>query len=147
MTIFSNWIKALRSGEYDQIEGNLHDGGNGYCCLGVYCEISKRQTKGKWFDTDSCSYFEDDEGYNDEAIPPPGVKNYFADSMNIEFDNAENFFDNLAGANDAGFSFDEIADIIEYCKKHHFNDAKVFELNRFLNNLSLDAYEQSKTYY
>jgi len=33
------WIKALRSGKYIQITGNLHKD-NGYCCLGVACEVS-----------------------------------------------------------------------------------------------------------
>lgn len=29
------WVKALRSGEYEQAQGALWDGQNGYCCLGV----------------------------------------------------------------------------------------------------------------
>ena len=33
-----NWIKALRSGDYQQAHGNLWHGGAyaGYCCLGVF---------------------------------------------------------------------------------------------------------------
>lgn len=33
------WIKALRSGKYKQITNKLCDG-EGFCCLGVLCEIS-----------------------------------------------------------------------------------------------------------
>lgn len=29
------WIDDLRSGKYEQEQGKLYDGGNGYCCLGV----------------------------------------------------------------------------------------------------------------
>ena len=44
------WLKALRSGEYDQIGGSLTDGAGGFCCLGVqqhcklkgYVEIDER---------------------------------------------------------------------------------------------------------
>lgn len=40
-----DWVKALRSGEYQQVEGTLRgvvvDGGVGYCCLGVYLEAVK----------------------------------------------------------------------------------------------------------
>jgi len=48
------WVKALRSGDYQQTTGKLkglRDGDfppntpPGYCCLGVLCDIS---TEGKW---------------------------------------------------------------------------------------------------
>jgi hypothetical protein len=36
----AKWINALRSGEYTQAEGMLHDSENGgYCCLGVLCKV------------------------------------------------------------------------------------------------------------
>lgn len=34
----SKWIKALRSGKYQQTHQKLQDS-DGYCCLGVACEI------------------------------------------------------------------------------------------------------------
>jgi hypothetical protein len=38
------WVKALRSGDYEQARGSLSairlDGKTGYCCLGVLAEIS-----------------------------------------------------------------------------------------------------------
>lgn len=36
----AKWIAALRSGEYKQTKGHLHDE-NGYCCLGVLCEVTQ----------------------------------------------------------------------------------------------------------
>lgn len=45
--IKERWLKALRSGEYSQTPGQLgvetsnnEDNANGYCCLGVLCEIA-----------------------------------------------------------------------------------------------------------
>jgi len=34
------FVDALRSGEFDQCKGVLHDG-RGYCCLGVACVIAR----------------------------------------------------------------------------------------------------------
>ncbi len=38
------WVKALRSGEFEQTTGRLHRptplGGDSFCCLGVLCEVS-----------------------------------------------------------------------------------------------------------
>ena len=36
--IKGSWVKALRSGEYKQGQGSLHNG-VGFCCLGVLCDI------------------------------------------------------------------------------------------------------------
>jgi len=36
------WVKALRSGKYDQGRGKLYRAGeNDYCCLGVACVVDK----------------------------------------------------------------------------------------------------------
>lgn len=35
----AKWVAALRSGEYQQITGQLR-GGGGYCCLGVFCIVA-----------------------------------------------------------------------------------------------------------
>jgi hypothetical protein len=42
------WVKALESGQYKQTRATLHDK-NGYCCLGVACEVFKKATgRGQW---------------------------------------------------------------------------------------------------
>ena len=36
----AKWVEALRSGEYQQAEGKLHDTkNNAFCCLGVLCRV------------------------------------------------------------------------------------------------------------
>lgn len=47
------WVKALRSGEYEQARGKLRvtrDSGDAfYCCLGVLCDLYRVQTGlGEW---------------------------------------------------------------------------------------------------
>lgn len=41
-------IAALRSGEYKQTRGRLHDL-NGFCCLGVACDIYQKNTQTDWY--------------------------------------------------------------------------------------------------
>ena len=35
----AKWVAALRSGEYRQAHGQLWDGTDGYCCIGVLCRL------------------------------------------------------------------------------------------------------------
>jgi len=36
----AKWVEALRSGDYGQASGQLHDAQNGgFCCLGVLCKV------------------------------------------------------------------------------------------------------------
>jgi len=41
------WIEALESGEYEQGKKRLRTEDDGYCCLGVACDISEL---GEWVD-------------------------------------------------------------------------------------------------
>ena len=42
------WVKALRSGQYQQTKDVLRDD-SGYCCLGVACDVYHKTTgKGEW---------------------------------------------------------------------------------------------------
>lgn len=41
----AQWLTALRSGNYDQTRGALHNY-HGYCCLGVACQVYKGE--GVW---------------------------------------------------------------------------------------------------
>ncbi len=94
------WLAALRSGTYQQGEGELRvDDGDGplFCCLGVYCEV-----RGLRFE---------DGGY----ILPTGARQdttflleyYIAELADLTTQSA------LADMNDKGASFAEIADWIE----------------------------------
>lgn len=43
--IKAKWIAALTSGEYEQTRNYLHRIDDGYCCLGVLCEV---MDPGQW---------------------------------------------------------------------------------------------------
>lgn len=110
------WVEALRSGEYQQCRTQLcllgaDEKPSGYCCLGVACELY-RQYEGGLRVVDQV-----DGGYrrydNNSAMLPEKVRRW----LGLQTDNG--FFGvspdgvTLAGKNDAGASFAEIADIIE----------------------------------
>jgi hypothetical protein len=42
--VLKNWLRALRSGKYQQTTGRLHEG-QGFCCLGVLCDLCP---EGEW---------------------------------------------------------------------------------------------------
>ena len=120
------WVGALRSGNYDQIEGYLRLG-NGYCCLGVLCDLgsgkwrkpTEAESKGEGLPHDAKIYcpvggFGDlphDKGLDGRitlergTYPPPTV----VEKSGINKDDMSA----LTSLNDAGCSFDEIADFIE----------------------------------
>lgn len=120
------WLAALRSGEYDQQQAILKNG-FGYCCLGVACDVYRKQTgKGNWIDTtDSRGGFTFDTGdvYNNvENIGSISVRDFFG------FDDPNGFYIplfylggkgttmhiRLTEVNDdLGMTFDEIADLVE----------------------------------
>jgi hypothetical protein len=63
--IKNKWIAALRSEKYQQTQGVLHDR-EGFCCLGVLCDISGLDT---WRDNDDglgCYSFRD----HFDELPP-----------------------------------------------------------------------------
>jgi hypothetical protein len=107
-----NWIKALRSGDYDQGQNDICQDSK-FCCLGVLADINGdldepialhsgvvvRKAKG----SDSCYFFHDEF---DELGQPEDeeLRQLFVD----EYENQS-----LAEMNDSGMSFEEIADVIE----------------------------------
>lgn len=98
----TRWIEALRSGRYKQTHGRLYDG-EGFCCLGVLCDISGL---GHW---DESNYYT--RGSSQRALDlPPFVAEWAAlPSHPRTSDNTP-----LADLNDnAGLTFPQIADIIE----------------------------------
>jgi len=49
--IKTQWLSALRSGEYQQAHGTLRaadNGGTYYCCLGVLCDLHRKAGLGNW---------------------------------------------------------------------------------------------------
>lgn len=51
----AKWVEALVSGKYQQIQGRLHDGVGGYCCLGVLHLIATgKNPPGLWAEKPAC---------------------------------------------------------------------------------------------
>ena len=100
--IKEEWVKRLRSGEYEQGQGVLKDIDDTYCCLGVLASIYLDEHNKGW-------RFEEcyDRLYLPKAIVNwAGLSNYYND-INI------NDKCSLVSMNDEGCSFEEIADVIE----------------------------------
>src|SRR4051812_22232694 len=86
------WVDALRSGKYERTTGWLR-WGNGYCCLGVACDISGL---GEWDDGDSYQTHTGPEAY----VLPNAVKEWLELSGTapmVPFEVAERFAPETAG--------------------------------------------------
>jgi len=107
-------IAALRSGEYEQARGALRNE-EGYCCLGVACDIYLKETgEGKWrYDGERHFPYTFATNPNLEhgevSVMPKKVQEFF------EFKHNNPSYSNrsLAGLNDGDFTFEEIADLLE----------------------------------
>ena len=114
------WVRALRSGKYEQATGALRRE-VGFCCLGVLCDV---------FDTDKWNVGIDDDdgderwsyGYEDdnfifkanEVLPMHVARIAGLDTQNPEVPyGIEGEMKSLASINDNGATFAEIADLIE----------------------------------
>lgn len=64
------WLKALRSGKYKQTQNKLRSVDNKFCCLGVLCDVYKKETgDGKWKERPFNS--ETVVGFGNKASEPP----------------------------------------------------------------------------
>jgi hypothetical protein len=106
------WANALRSGKYKQITGRLQ-GSNGYCCLGVGCEVFI--PKDKQLRTESLSSIRILIGGLPSASSQPGAPKWLR-AVDGDFYNKTD--EHLHTLNDEGYSFDEIADLIELVYVH-----------------------------
>lgn len=109
--VAKKWVKALRSGRYQQAQGFLKDD-TGYCCLGVLCDLYSKETKkGRFaFDdkTGEIQFMGDD---NESEVLPDEVKEWAG--MQTSKGELSSKIDTLADRNDCGATFTEIASIIE----------------------------------
>lgn len=146
--IVARWVAALRSGRYMQGQQYLNTPGQGFCCLGVLCDLHREDGLGTWAPgtgpyTEQLEYAPDgadpeaegdvaglpaqvmswagitrmgflgdphvtqwQPGSNVPVLPPLTV------AMQASFGGASC----LAGANDTGATFAQLADFIE---RHH----------------------------
>ena len=124
------WVNALRSGKYEQGSEKLRSV-SGYCCLGVLCDLYAQEHNVEW---EFRGYGE----YGDETNPQPMDYWYFKNqseylpesvmnwaelkthnpTVRVYDENSDDvdtcYYDNeIANVNDSGYSFNQIADIIE----------------------------------
>ena len=111
------WIAALRSGEYRQTRDVLrsHDG---YCCLGVACDVYAEETgKGEWkkkSDSVSDFFFKHEYGRETTELPCDVASWLGLPRENkVAGYNSQGCVMSLVADNDNGNSFVKIADIIE----------------------------------
>jgi hypothetical protein len=110
----SKWINALESGEFQQAAGVLQDTQGRMCCLGVACELYRREVGGEWDDRDADDTvgvtFVTPDGSEQTSVMPEDVAEWlgFGDELNPP--GAEDV--SLAENNDAGYTFGQIADVI-----------------------------------
>lgn len=105
------WVAALRSGEYKQVTGMLHERDGGFCCLGVACDLYAKETGlvGWSEPKNSSPYMEFGESGN-AMILPGHVQRW----IGLRTDNGTiDHYSCLASMNDNGKNFSEIADFIE----------------------------------
>ena len=131
ITLRERWIEALRSGKYEQTQNNLRDV-NGYCCLGVLCDVIIKETEpeqGWELDEDKNTYSLFDIHYGGLPTPYQQMMGLITDEGEIELNLIKNESTAIrlkeyeAGTsrrviltvlNDSGkWSFEDIADLIE----------------------------------
>lgn len=112
------WVDALRSGNYKQGQAVLRDADGRSCCLGVACEmavdagvLSDEHVKTKYSeDAEKTVVFYD----RAELYPPSTVVKWLGlRNDRGGWDESARNNHTLAGANDDGKTFAEIADLIE----------------------------------
>jgi hypothetical protein len=103
------WVAGLRSGEYQQATEMLRDG-DGFCCLGVLCDLHKRRTnEGDWSGSAYCILNTEDDG--SETILPAGVVRWAECQSDPTDRETGEFFTRLNDEYD--YSFAQLADMIE----------------------------------
>ena len=105
--IKEKWIGALRSGHFRQAREQLRgNDGRSYGCLGVLCELYRREEGGVWklsTKKESWSFL------GDVGKLPHAVKVW----AGLDCCDPGLGYDSAAGYNDNGSSFEDIADMIE----------------------------------
>lgn len=106
-------IAALRSGEYKQADGKLRTK-SGFCCLGVACDLYAKEVGGQWRELQEATF---------AFVDPSASCNIHYLTLAVsEWLGCENSNPRItigdtthrpADMNDAGQTFDEIADFIE----------------------------------
>jgi hypothetical protein len=112
--IKQQWVTALRSGEYTQASSNLRTE-DGYCCLGVLCDLYSKDTGTEWLvnhtaDPKPIPFY---HFITESSFLPIAVSRWAGLEKSspevVEWDGTAE----LAQLNDTGFTFTQIAQLIE----------------------------------
>jgi hypothetical protein len=105
--IKQKWVDALRSGDYQQGRNYLRTD-NGFCCLGVLCDLYGKENNVEWnLANNGHNYeFQDMESY----LPSSVRKWAGVEGCNPHINDGES---TLVRLNDSGSTFEQIADVIE----------------------------------
>jgi hypothetical protein len=110
IALFTRWIEALRSGQYEQGQNYLRVGSR-YCCLGVLCEIAGVEAE-RALTTDHYLFGEcRDDRLLPNELAGTGLGLYGRLTTPVAIDGG--VLSCLTQFNDLGYSFAEIADVIE----------------------------------
>ena len=101
------WLSALRSGDYQQTRSYLRNE-DGFCCLGVLCDLYGKEHNVEWNLANSGINYEFQD--EPECLPPSVVEWAGVVGTDPVIGNGEAFLSQL---NDTGYTFNEIADLIE----------------------------------
>jgi hypothetical protein len=104
--IKKKWLKALRSKEYKQGYSQLRTKDNRYCCLGVLCDILPGNEWAREYLSNGVIYRSAIPGHKSMAI-------YLHDSLLEQLNLLVVEQSDLIQLNDAGYTFEEIANVIE----------------------------------
>jgi hypothetical protein len=110
--IAMQWVAALRSGDYKQGRSLLRNSDDAFCCLGVLCNLhAQAHPEEAKLQTDLQRYY----GFHDEL--PPTVRAWSGMEKPLGARHSTGLTpgldDTLADLNDTGYSFAQIADVIE----------------------------------
>ena len=117
----AKWLEALRSEEYKQTRYTLRSPNDGFCCLGVLCDIYTKEVGGSWAwdeiqNPDAYSLEVEDQlatvELPDCVVEWAGLEVRSPEVANT-FREGEVAFSALASLNDDGKDFKFIADLID----------------------------------
>lgn len=111
--VMQKWVEALRSGKYVQGTHVLCNSNYEYCCLGGLCDLYKNklnveQTFSPVKNNNVFTFDGDSISLPNQVIYLAGIKQEYG-----QFRDKNNQLNSLAILNDNGYSFNELADIID----------------------------------
>lgn len=107
------WIRALRSGRFKQAHDSLRTE-DGFCCLGVLCDLYRQETKrGEWRDDieNGFVFHPSARAKSADTTLPPSVMRWAG--LREDDPRVGDSDSHLSGVNDSGRTFAQIAAMIQ----------------------------------